>query len=138
MGEIREELDRSIYEDEGSVQFYYRVKEGRIVGAPLIRGPRRPVYVYGLRSSANGIYRYVGSTVDWRVRRAVHRWKPSSAGLKAWKEELKAAGETLELDILEESTERDAWAVEMRWMAKLIAEGHPLLNKRQKVCKYWR
>lgn len=98
----------------------------------------RPVYVYALRSSADQSYRYVGSTVDWRLRRTAHRSAWGAAALNKWRATVKAAGHQVEMDVLEVSTEAEAWAVEMRWMVKLRGEGHPLLNVKKSVAKHWR
>jgi predicted GIY-YIG superfamily endonuclease len=98
----------------------------------------RPVYVYALRSNAEAVYRYVGSTVNWHLRLSAHRSAPGAFALNEWRAAVQNAGQSIELDVLEVSDEDNAWSVEMQWMARLRQEGHPLLNKKQRVCPEWR
>lgn len=96
------------------------------------------VYVYGLRCPRTNKFRYVGKT-HTPVERYLHHVKlrtGSNWSKEAWLKELQDPVERPGLVILEEmdhdglpyQSHGPNWEVEQRWIMRLLAEGHPLLN----------
>ena len=97
--------------------------------------------IYALHDPRDGLARYVGVTSDPCVRLRSHLSSARSAeaysklatdARAAWICELARAGLAPTLDVLEVvEAERHHGApnqAERRWMARLLAQGHPLLN----------
>lgn len=90
----------------------------------------RPVTIYGLKSSADGVIRYVGQTVtalEERLKNHLrHARKYKHRRVSCWINSVVAAGSSLEVIVLESNaTWNDA---ERRHIANLRAKGHNLAN----------
>ena len=103
-------------------------------------------WIYGLREEGSDHYRYVGSTVDPDRRLAGHLSGSCVAeGLKAWLDSVRAFGQGIAMDRLEELPVRSDGSVarhpmvaraEDRWITDLLCDGHDLVNARVPGSKF--
>lgn len=84
--------------------------------------------VYGLKDPTDNLFRYVGVTKDYRQRITQHFDGSSRVGCPALQEWLDSVGGNCTAVLLEQIDTLHKNAEERRWIAKLKAEGHPLLN----------
>lgn len=90
----------------------------------------RPVAIYGLLDPGDGLFHYVGLTVDLTTRFEAHcTWCLSEERPKdAWLRPLIVAGKRARLKVLAWVPPRDQYESERYWIQKLRNEGQPLTN----------
>jgi hypothetical protein len=86
--------------------------------------------IYGMRYVASDQYRYVGLSVQLKQRMHAHASNARSGRVEPLYEWLRNMGglHRVAVDVLEEGPFSGLEAAERAWIAKLRAEGHPLLN----------
>lgn len=87
--------------------------------------------IYGLKDPRDGLYHYVGQTLNEKVRSCQHRSERDWSNLEksTWVKSLSAAGLEFEFCILDRATILDFRLKEREWIVKLRREGHPLTNR---------
>lgn len=88
------------------------------------------VLIYALVDPRDGSYRYVGRTMNLRVRLAAHvPHRGENIRKRAWLADLWATGQRARAVVLEEcGGPVSAAAAEDRWTQRLRGEGQPLTN----------
>lgn len=91
----------------------------------------RPVTIYGLCSSEEGVLRYVGQTsnpVAYRLNAHINEAtkRPKKTHLHHWINKCISSGETIVYLIIEENAERNA--AEIKWIAHYRSNGYDLVN----------
>lgn len=88
--------------------------------------------IYGLVDPRNGMFYYVGATVDLEGRMKSHLSKSShNAELQTWIDDLAAEGLKPDVRVLETAKDaNESPKIENGWIRKLYIEGHPLKNKK--------
>lgn len=100
----------------------------RTAGVTFNRG-QREMYIYGLRCPVSRQVYYVGSSVNPWGRYYTHVSRSHNKRLRQWVRALKKQGNRPELQILARVF-TDRWLeIELEWIHKLAAEGHPLMNR---------
>lgn len=100
-------------------------------------------YIYTLSDPRNGNVRYVGKTINPRMRYGTHivNHEHSEGGAKrAWISDLKSSGLAPQMIIIEEVEGRENAADrELFWVEKYLSDGCELVNRKRPKAKkpYW-
>lgn len=90
----------------------------------------KQITIYGLQDPHTREFRYVGASKDVLTRYRHHLYaKRGDSARRKWLETLEAQGERPYLVLLEQVSEGQAADCELRWIARLTSEGHPLTNR---------
>jgi len=91
----------------------------------------KTVYIYALREYGCDEVRYVGQSIDPNLRLRQHRWDKSLKETNAkcvWIKDVLSRGGEIDLDILGESSIKDADKIEQEWTDRFVGLGHRLTN----------
>lgn len=95
-----------------------------------------PWWVYALRDPRTHAIRYVGITTHLKQRFASHRRPDGTTPKDEWVRELKAAGFSPKLEILQKGKGGDGGRqAEERWIRKMRLAGAPLTNATQAIAQ---
>jgi len=88
-------------------------------------------YIYGLKDPRDDKFHYVGRTNNPTRRNYEHRAMKTKNAYSDWHVEMMGAGVRPVMVILAKVSGNGAYH-ELVWLKRLIAEGHPIRNKRQR------
>lgn len=88
----------------------------------------RTTYIYLLRDPRDGAVRYVGKTVNWRIRHKAHRAARNETRCSLWIKELKSVGLLPTFEVIEEVPPNGGWEERERHWIGIYRRSDLILN----------